>query len=151
MNVTKNTPKNNVDESPAASLIRVMDSHQELSAFGFRHYGRRPLDPNQFLENRAAMLSERCIGQFQLACLFLRQIDKIKKLNRSETSYGLKHQVEDWAEANPQGIIPYVANGVFIAAAYHYGFRVEQTRPESPNAVLNFSTRSLKKLCSDSP
>ena len=120
MKIVQTTDQNNYAESPAASLMRVVDRNQNLSAFGFREYDS---DPNQFYQDRAAVLSERCISEFELAILFLRQISKIKRLNRSASSYRLKHEVEEWALANPQGIIPYVCNGIFIAAAINAELR----------------------------
>jgi hypothetical protein len=64
---------------------------------------------------------------------WLRQWPKVKAVNRSGTSYGLKHIAE--AE------IGYITNGVFIAAAIAEGFCVERCNSRCPNAWLNITAR----------
>ena len=62
--------------------------------------------------------------------MWLRGQTKRKTLNKSGTSYGLKHVAER--------DVGYITNGVFIAAAVAEGFRVVRIR-ETPNAWLNIS------------
>ncbi len=52
-----------------------------------------------------------------------------KTINSRRSSYGLKHDAENWA-----GI--YVTNGAFIAAAVAEGYRYEQI-DRGPNANFN--------------
>jgi len=75
-----------------------------------------------------------------------------KSVNRTVSSYGLKHFVEDWTRTLGQsfdqvdpwgrawtGDYLYVSNGAFIAAAIEEGYRILRCGPDSPNAFLNIS------------
>lgn len=61
-----------------------------------------------------------------------------KTIRKQNTSYGLKHVVEDWTCAvNKSHNRGYVSNGAFIEAARRAGYRIEQTDWMSPNAYFN--------------
>jgi hypothetical protein len=66
---------------------------------------------------------------------WLRRHNKRKTINKSRTSYGLKH-----VAARDIG---YITNGVFIAAAVAEDFRVVRIR-ESPNAWLNVESDRVR-------
>ncbi len=86
---------------------------------------------------------------YELCLEFLEGIDSIRSFNRSHTSYGLKHFVE-----NPAGRmgVPsdldcyslYVYEGTFILAALACGFEMEQTG-KGLTTIFNMSERSLKR------
>jgi hypothetical protein len=63
-------------------------------------------------------------------CGWLGRQKMIKTINRTGTSYGLKHVAER--------DIGYLTNGIFIAAAHACGYRVVRVG-DSPNAWLNIS------------
>ncbi|MDT4738439.1 hypothetical protein [Bradyrhizobium sp. WYCCWR 12699] len=56
-------------------------------------------------------------------------------MNRTRSSYGLKHDAE--REAGD-----YVANGMLIAAALALDFSAERTHAGSPNAYFNISFKA---------
>lgn len=68
-------------------------------------------------------------------CEWLRGKQKRKSVNKSMSSYGLKHLVED-------AIGEYVTNGQFIAAAIHSGFTYKLI-PDSPNVYFGISEKSI--------
>jgi hypothetical protein len=75
------------------------------------------------------------LAAFVVTRAWLRQHNKLKTINKSGTSYGLKHSAEH--------DIGYITNGVFIAAAVAEGFRVVRVG-DTPNAWLNISTTAWK-------
>jgi len=89
------------------------------------------------LEKRREKLLEST-DAFEKTVEWLKQIKKIKSLNRNSSSYGIKHFVE-----KDTG---YITNGVFIAAAIHSGFEHKSCRPSSINAFFNMSERSFAEI-----
>ena len=71
-----------------------------------------------------------------LACEWLTARQKVKMINRSHSSYGYKHMVEN-------AVGRYISNGAFIAAAIHCGFPY-RTFHDSPNVLFGISEKSLK-------
>jgi hypothetical protein len=63
---------------------------------------------------------------------------KTKSMNRRRTSYGMKHTAEHWAGR-------YVSNGALLRAAESEGYRIERTRPGSPNGHLNIYVRKTPR------
>lgn len=59
---------------------------------------------------------------------------------RTATSYGYKHLVEAWLR-DTTGTRVYIPQGAFILAALRLGYRVEQAREDSPNAVFDMRLR----------
>ncbi len=79
-------------------IERVMAAYPALTTNGCG-FGRLvgPADYNSaFLEYRASMLSEDSCRQFDLAVAWLERYCRTKAVNRRQTSYGLKHEVEAW-------------------------------------------------------
>ena len=73
------------------------------------------------------------------------------KFNTEHTSYGLKHQAEDWANVcGHTGIkfdFPnhyYVSNNSFIMAMYEMGYWSKQTEEDSPNYFFMYKWKGLK-------
>ena len=123
-----------------------MESQPLLTYFGFGIFGERDKSPEQrepeFQHNRESMLGSLAIEEFIRACEFLEQVPRRSTINRDRSSYGLKHEAERFHRE--QGVDnPYVANGMFIAAAICLGFKIKQN---GPNAHLNVSTRRPRLL-----
>jgi hypothetical protein len=92
--------------------------------------------------DRASLL--RALPECERACEFLRHVKPRKTINRNAgSSYGLKHAVEFYQRhrVNPPEDC-YVANGAFICAAVHMGFRYERPSDKGPNVWFNMSLRS---------
>lgn len=60
----------------------------------------------------------------------------IKTINRNNSSYGIKHLVED-------SIGQYVANGELIIAMINCGYKYKQWSVSSPNCWFNVSQKSI--------
>ena len=124
----------------AAKMQAALASYPDLQDFGFGAYDSRKKTNQQIAmeieTGRKAMFEERSLEQFETMCGWLRQFTKIKTMNRTGTSYGLKH-----VAARSVG---YCTNGVFIAAAIAEGFRVQPTDQGSPNALINISTKAWR-------
>lgn len=123
----------------------VLERAPELGEFGFdnsnwiRGKDGERLTPEQRKENlelsRQALL--RSVESFEKACEWLAVRAKRKTINRFQSSYGLKHRVEEEVQC-------YIANGVFIAAAMHCGFQIERVY-NSPNCYLNISQKAIRR------
>jgi hypothetical protein len=83
-------------------------------------------------------------AQVAEATAWLQQVPRTKRVDhRSPGSYGLKHEVEDWARAQGHPTT-YVSNGAFLMAAIQLGFIVQRPTKAgrySPNALINISRR----------
>lgn len=71
------------------------------------------------------------------------RLRKIKNINRSYTSYGIKHRVEEQIEASIEPLQGYVANGELIYAMILEGFDVLRF---GKNASFNVSEGSLNVM-----
>ncbi len=118
-------------------IKKIMDKNQELNDFGFGYYfevKRMPSDEmNKWFEkNRQRLLDKdkECTS----ICEWLLNIQKRKTIDKSVTSYSLKHIAEKE--------IGYITNGAFICAAIHMGFNFKII---SPNAYFNMSWKSIKE------
>lgn len=138
-------------------LHRVLAAQPNLTLRGFDNVwipvsGERELP----LAERKALLAKRrneaheshwSFDEFELAWIYLSRQLKIKNLNRSTSSYGLKHRAENLMRKfglfQPLG--NYVSNGMLIAAAYSLGFDVKPIGHDSYNAYLNISTRTVNQ------
>lgn len=90
----------------------------------------------KYFKNQQFALIKRIDG-FNKTCKWLAKISKIKTINKSRSSYGLKHLAEKE--------IGYITNGVFIAAAIHCGFDFK-LQIGSANVFFNMSEKSLKHI-----
>ncbi|WP_298253220.1 hypothetical protein [Bradyrhizobium sp.] len=123
-----------------AGVRRALDLEPALSSFGYRV----PIDRNEtfeeadtrFLASRAEMLELHGIDEFIRAAAFLSKFGRRKSMNRTRSSYGLKHDAERMSG-------DYVANGMMIAAALAMGFFAERTHSGSPNAHFNISSKEI--------
>jgi hypothetical protein len=141
----------------ADDVRAVLEKHWELTHFGMGpnsqdlkeaggHYGRAVEIGHQELV--------KALDECNKACSFLRHVAKRKTINRKRTSYGLKHQAEGFVRSlkdRPENA--YVANGAFICAALHLGFKIQRAGLASPNVYFNMSSKSpvfeWRRLVSD--
>lgn len=125
-----------------AAIEAVLARQPDLCANGFRYaYARESAQEaaDYFKRSRAAMTEGPYVEQFARAVAFLQTKVKSATVSRKRTSYGYKHDAEAFHKAaNPDGD-PYVANGMFIAAALHLGFTVKRDG-NGPNAFINLAT-----------
>ncbi len=122
-------------------MNRAIDSEPLLTPYGFGAYDSNTtyvtFKKNRIAEERATF--PEYLRGFQLSCNWLRFQNMRKNLNSRFGTYSLKHKVENWA--SEVGISnKYVANGAFIAAVKHMGFRIKQLHNESPNGKINISS-----------
>jgi hypothetical protein len=121
-----------------AGVRRAMDLEPDLSRFGYRvprDRGETVEDAEaRFVASRAEMLDEHAVGEFIRASSFLSEFRPRKSMNRTRSSYGLKHDAERLAG-------DYVANGMMIAAALAMGFSAARTHSGSPNAHFNIGVK----------
>lgn len=123
------------------AIEAVLAGQPELCANGFRSSWRRwtpEEEAEYFRTSRAAMTHTAYVQQFARAVAFLQTKAKSATVPRKRTSYGYKHDAEGFHETTNPGHDPYVANGMFIAAALHLGFTVKRDRA-SPNAFINIA------------
>jgi hypothetical protein len=62
-------------------------------------------------------------AQIATAVAWLQMVNRLKTINRRQTSYGYKHEVEWWAAASKRH--QYVSNGSFLMAAKRLGFLIQ--------------------------
>ncbi len=141
------TPPDVFREAVARCAIEaVMERTPLLTHFGFGIFDERDKSPQQreaeFRHNRERMRGSLAIAEFIRAYEFLEQVPRRTTINRNRSSYGLKHEAERFHRE--RGVDnPYVANGMFIAAAIYLDFKIQQN---GPNAHLNVGTRRPRLL-----
>lgn len=125
----------------AAAMARVLAEQPELGSFGFGVFLAQDKTPAQreaeLRAHRQQIVEPASLAQFLAARNWLRQFSKRQSINRTGTSYGLKHVAEH--------DIGYATNGAFIAAAIAEEFRVLRAGPMSPNAFLAISARAWER------
>jgi hypothetical protein len=119
------------------ALERIMAEHPYLTAFGIGSFRERRETQAEydarFKRDRTEL--RNYVQAFRVVSEWLKRLPSIKTINRSATSYGLKHIVERE--------VGYITNGLFIAAAIHAGFKVA-IRHDSPNVCLNIGRMAWK-------
>lgn len=106
-----------------AAFDRAVEAHPELGPSGY-HVG----------EGFETFYSDPdLVRQFGDAVEFIQAHGERKVFNRYSSSYGEKHEVEEWNKARREGN-PYVANGVYILACLACGVPVKRLGT-GPNAV----------------
>jgi hypothetical protein len=149
--MTKPSPASEADltqdelSAAAADMELVLAAEPNLSDFGFGASNIRKMTAEERVafvqENRARIRLPRSLAQFMAARQWLAQFGKLKALNRSGSSYGLKHVAGH--------DIGYVTNGVFIAAAIAEGFIVRRiwsvNDTANPNAWFNISSAAWRR------
>lgn len=116
------------------AIEAVRAAHPALGIFGFRYLTCETLETE-----RADMLTDDAVEQFQAACDFIATAGTTKtwRARMGMNSYALKHRAERWAGR-------YIANGMLIAAAVHMGVPWSRCPDASPNAYLGLRRRALR-------
>jgi hypothetical protein len=122
-----------------ADMARIMAEHPDLNILGFGVHSLRRMSAArqaaELAERRRELLEPAALAQFEKARAWLARQGRTCNISSSAgSSYGIRHVAEN--------TIGYVANGVFIAAAYAEGFRVRHIET-SPHAWLNISKASI--------
>lgn len=119
-----------------------------LSYHGFganRRVGRTPSEKLEEIQmGRDHMLHDESVGEFIRAIAFLNGKPKRKTINKSCSSYSLKHKAEMSFGDFKGG--SYVSNGMFIAAALHLGFSHVRSRGDGQNAHFNIGRVSWRYM-----
>ena len=135
-----------------SAIQAVLNREPALSAGGLRSHDRRLSvreNAANFSASREAMLKAGSVEQFVRAVAYLQTKEQSKAVSRKATSYGYKHDAERYHRAEAPGDDPYVANGMFIAAALHLGFTVKRDGDNSPNALINIATAAAPRQRSE--
>jgi hypothetical protein len=111
------------DVIPTIEAVRAR--HPMLAWYGF---GPVRGDRIDFRLHRAAMTESWQVEQFLRAVEWLEQAKRTRIISRRRTSYGWKHVAERWLARRSPGRDPYIADGMFIAAAIHLGFLLRPLR-----------------------
>ncbi|EKE25719.1 MAG: hypothetical protein ACD_5C00055G0002 [uncultured bacterium] len=125
---------------PKSKIKFVLEEVPSLTVFGIwlfeqgRGLSRKESDL-KFKNDQKALLNNT--ENFEKACQWLAQIEKIETINEKRSSYGLKHLAEKK--------IGYITNGVFIAAAIYCGFKYKIYR-DDPNPCFAMSEKSIKQI-----
>jgi hypothetical protein len=130
-----------------AAIATIMEQQPELGSRGFRTWdGRRTSKENaaDFRANREEMLQPHSVAEFMRAVAFLQTKEKARTVSRKGTSYGYKHEAERFHRDRVPRANPYVANGLFIAAALHLGFTVKRDA-HGPNAFINIASAPVRR------
>ena len=115
-------------------MKNVLNNHPDLCDHGWR---TRSMTDTKFQQERNKMLTNDALDQFKSACDWVRLMKPIRTIYRLPSSYGLKHKAEKYMDT-------YITNGVFIAAALHFGYRYRLCRADSPNCRFNMSKITIK-------
>lgn len=128
-----------------ADIRAVMEKYPELTHYGLgicRDYRNMSWQERmaKFREERENLAG--AVDECNRVVQFLMHAEKRKTINYRRTSYGLKHRAEHYMKNRPDVENYYVANGSFICAAVHMGFRFVPASVGSPNVCFNISERS---------
>lgn len=121
------------------AIQHILAAHPDLNENGWQHRGVTQSEHDQW---RAEMTSDQALEQFARATEFLGQCQRRESVWTGSSSYGWKHQAENYFKGHPGG--SYVSNGIFIAAALALKFIIKRI-PDSPNCWLNISKRSIRR------
>jgi hypothetical protein len=114
-------------------MRNILKQHPDLSGHGWRDGG---MSQSEFQTDRDWMLTREALDQFAHACKWVSLMKPIKTINNRPTSYGLMHMAESYKNT-------YIANGVLIAAALHYGYFYKRYGKDDPNCFFNMSSRLI--------
>lgn len=123
------------------AILAVMEREPELTQHGYPYSYKRMTPAERKAEHdrhRASMVTDDNVEQFLLAQRFLFNQSRTQRVTRKVSSYGYKHQIEEFLrQANaPEN---FVSNGMFIVAALDLDFIVARI-DGSPNVYLNIGT-----------
>jgi hypothetical protein len=84
--------------------------------------------------------------EYRIALEFLSHIGRNKHINRSASTYSLKHTAEKWKRSTNPDDGSYVCGCTLARAAKDSGYTLARASYASPNWFINFSSRELRKL-----
>ncbi len=124
-------------------IDHVIAQYPRLTHFGFGVFDEAGMSYADLQEKMDRNKEElrNAVDECNRACRFIAHLDKRQTFNNFSTSYGLKHQVEHFLSYQDDIDNTYIANGSFICAAIHMGFKVKESYL-SPNAIFNISSKS---------
>lgn len=112
-------------------ILSILDKLPVLTVHNVRVFkNKATIQDHQYLFDH--------FNEFEKACEWLKNIEKINSFNHSSTSYGIKHIAE-------RAIKTYISNETIIAAAVYSGFNIKLIE-DSPNVLFNMSKKSLKQF-----
>ena len=136
---------NDAKRDTTSAIQEVLDRHLDLSYFGFRI-----AEAAEFAEKRAYLFSDDGVRQVEKCLAYLGLVGMAEPIRgcRTQSSYGLKHEVEAWLTAAGQvGEDAYVGNGSFIVAALIAGFPTYRSDPgSSPNCTVGVSIEDIRAV-----
>lgn len=140
-------PLSLMDEA-RAQLRALLAANPDLSRKGWHTLWSKDMGNGHYVTaetlaaNRAEFLTDGGVRQFIAARAFLDVPDLVRKtMNKSCSSYGLKHDVERWTLASHCN--QYVSNGALIAAALALGLRASR-EAGSFNCAFNAREPTLR-------
>jgi hypothetical protein len=102
----------------------------------------------RFQRCREEFKGDHEVKQFLRALAFVTNIRRVETINRTLSSYRLKHNAERFSSTYPDGTRlgpDYVSNGALIAAAIHAGFQYWK-HPGTTEVAFNMSRESIGTL-----
>lgn len=132
-----------LQEATMRRIRKVADQYPRMTLNGLNpSIGPRGVYKTQadWEESRAEFFGSDAVDMFLKCELWLAQCRKGQKIYRGQSSYGMKHSVEEWFKQNHPNIHHYVANGAFIAAAVANGFELEEIEGSNLNCLINVAT-----------
>jgi len=152
-------PKQLYQAAAKVALRKIFELEPRLTAWGIGSgRPRRKEDGrwensdemnSRFQQDRAELISDDAVESFLASQALLARVTPTKTIRNGTGSYRLKHIAEKYPCTYPDGekLGPtYVANGIFIAAALHAGFKIKTYMDELGYADLNVSF-NMSKLC----
>lgn len=97
----------------------------------------------QFEAERMGLSTPGSLEEIEVCAQWLGLQKSTKIFSGQRTSYGYKHDVEEWSRSRGSPI--HVYNGALIAAALGLGMRVK-VYPGSPNVAINISAKPWDEL-----
>ena len=119
-------------------IKKILDKETSLNDAGFGlAFDFKKLTPDEYQKQLKQLRNDLLDSPYECThvCEWLKNINKIKTINKRRSSYGLKHIVEKRTT--------YISNGAFICAAIFMGFKYVI---DGPNAFFNMSEKSIKEL-----
>ena len=129
--------------SAKKTIEELLNKYPKLNENGWAEASFYSRTKEEHEEGKQTMIDKADV--FLTVCDWLKNINKIKTINKLNTSYGLKHMVERHMKRTRTG--DHVPNGIFIAAAIFSGFKYQECKKKTcQNLFFNMSKKSLKSI-----
>lgn len=132
-----------LQEATMRRIHKIADQYPRMTLNGLNpSIGPRGVYKTQadWEASRAEFFSSGAVDMFLKCELWLAQCKKGANIYRRQSSYGMKHSVEEWLKQNHPSTHHYVANGAFIAAAVANGFEMEEFDEGGYKCLINMAT-----------